>query len=757
MESIFKELKSLGLYDTVEQLQREIKANKLKSDVRSKLAGDLAIPVKWLSQESSKKPFSYPKKEVDRKKILKESQVDDKFLQKVVNKMVDNGRLDEVKTKFAREDRVFKLRCFKNMERDKENLFPDVNKIYQIKTDAEDGSDSNLGNSRFGFKPSSLDGPSETSVEFEKFKNYSDLRKKDHSDEMSKSGMGNISSIPGNSGMHSFVRNVKNSDTSQDINSFENQITGTGVGVSGIHKVEQSDFVDDNGKDIIKEIEEDDEPDTYTDDDDSGFKIVEAGEHNFLDKCQEIAKKYDFPAVSVKPPDEADKIFEKERQKKYEEERAKEDITLNKKEKKKADADKKALKRALGKLEQESEPDSDESIPTNLPKWVKFVPWEDEFYPAEFNGIVYDCYNLKVVFDREKTGFEETREFPIVPNSIIAGRYQVMEYLGSAAFSKAIRVFDLHSNEEVCMKIIENNKDYFDQSIDEIKLLRYINVNWDNVDDENVIGIVDFFYHKEHLFIVTELLKDNLYEFYKYNREQESELYFTLNRLQKITKQILVALDYIHGLKLIHCDLKPENILIKSYSQTKVKVIDFGSSCFIHDHLSSYVQSRSYRAPEVILGCRYDYKIDIWSLGCIVAELFTGYVLFQNDSVQGLLARVLGIIGPIPEYMMKEGKLVSNFFTREGILYQEGSGGNSSQSVSDASHKKNDNKDSDGPIKINLLIPKKTKLKYRLKTDDAMFIDFVRSLLQVDPCRRPTAKEAMTHPWLTETTYPEDD
>ena len=153
-----------------------------------------------------------------------------------------------------------------------------------------------------------------------------------------------------------------------------------------------------------------------------------------------------------------------------------------------------------------------------------------------------------------------------------------MEYLGSAAFSKAIRVFDLHTNEEVCMKIIENNKDYFDQSIDEIKLLRYINVNCEDVDDENVIRLIDFFYHKEHLFIVTELLKDNLYEFYKYNREQESQIYFTLPRLQQITKQILVGLDYVHGLKLIHCDLKPENILIKSYSQTKVKVIDFGSS-----------------------------------------------------------------------------------------------------------------------------------------------------------------------------------
>lgn len=114
--------------------------------------------------------------------------------------------------------------------------------------------------------------------------------------------------------------------------------------------------------------------------------------------------------------------------------------------------------------------------------------------------------------------------------------------------------------------------------------------------------------------------------------------------------------------------------MIKSYSRTEVKVIDFGSSCFIHDHLNSYVQSRSYRAPEVIIGCKYDYKIDMWSLGCILAELWTGSVLFQNDTIQGLLSRVIGIIGPFPEWMMKEGRLVNKFFTKEKLLYQDAVG-----------------------------------------------------------------------------------
>lgn len=99
---------------------------------------------------------------------------------------------------------------------------------------------------------------------------------------------------------------------------------------------------------------------------------------------------------------------------------------------------------------------------------------------------------------------------------------------------------------------------------------------------------------------------------------------------QSITIQCLEALQFLHGLGLIHCDLKPENILVKSYSRCEVKVIDLGSSCFETDHLCSYVQSRSYRAPEVILGLPYDKKIDIWSLGCILAELCTGNVSYVS-------------------------------------------------------------------------------------------------------------------------------
>ncbi|KHG12257.1 putative serine/threonine-protein kinase dyrk2 [Gossypium arboreum] len=328
----------------------------------------------------------------------------------------------------------------------------------------------------------------------------------------------------------------------------------------------------------------------------------------------------------------------------------------------------------------------------------------------------FETFNLKI----------EDKNFHVVLNSVIAGRYHVAEYLGSAAFSKAIQAHDLHAGMDVCVKIIKNNKDFFDQSLDEIKLLKYVNKH-DPADKHHILRLYDYFYYREHLLIVCELLKANLYEFHKFNRESGGEVYFTMPRLQSITIQCLEALQFLHGLGLIHCDLKPENILVKSYSRCEVKVIDLGSSCFETDQLCSYVQSRSYRAPEVILRLPYDKKIDVWSLGCILAELCTGNVLFQNDSPATFLARVIGIIGPIEQGMLAKGRDTYKYFTKNHMLYERNQETN----------------------RLEYLIPKKTSLRHRMPMEDQGFVDFVAHLLEVNPKKRPTATEALKHPWLS--------
>ncbi len=92
--------------------------------------------------------------------------------------------------------------------------------------------------------------------------------------------------------------------------------------------------------------------------------------------------------------------------------------------------------------------------------------------------------------------------------------------------------------------------------------------------------------------------------------------------------------------------------MIKSYTNKTLKVIDLGSSVFFHDEATFYVSTRSYRAPQIILGVPYDGKIDIWSLGCIVAEMYTGNVLFNAETSSGLLALIQGLRGPWPSWML---------------------------------------------------------------------------------------------------------
>lgn len=166
-----------------------------------------------------------------------------------------------------------------------------------------------------------------------------------------------------------------------------------------------------------------------------------------------------------------------------------------------------------------------------------------------------------------------------------------------------------------------------------------------------------------------ELLRANLYEFAKHNRESGDAPYFTPPRVQSVARQVLRSLAFLHSLGLVHADLKPENVLIRSYSKCQVKVIDLGSSCFLTDRLSSYVQSRSYRAPEVILGLPYGQKIDVWSLGCLVAELASGRVLFHNASLPAILARVEGILGRVPARMVQRGRYAHRYYARDGRLY----------------------------------------------------------------------------------------
>jgi serine/threonine protein kinase len=166
----------------------------------------------------------------------------------------------------------------------------------------------------------------------------------------------------------------------------------------------------------------------------------------------------------------------------------------------------------------------------------------------------------------------------------VEGQQSIANANANANANRNEREQERERDQWVCLKIIKYGKDYFDQSLDEIKLLQYINThatlasesavndngngngstnrnsnsnsNSNNnsyaaADKYNVLRLIDYFYYKEHIYIVTELLRDNLYEFQKAIKDSGQKPYFVLPRIKLITKQILIALKFIHELGLL--------------------------------------------------------------------------------------------------------------------------------------------------------------------------------------------------------------
>lgn len=213
----------------------------------------------------------------------------------------------------------------------------------------------------------------------------------------------------------------------------------------------------------------------------------------------------------------------------------------------------------------------------------------------------------------------------------------------------------------------------------------------------------------------------NLYEFIKSNAFRG----FSLKLIRRFTKQLLSSLNLLKQHKVIHCDLKPENILLRHPLHSEIKVIDFGSSCFENEKVYTYIQSRFYRSPEVILGMTYGMPIDMWSLGCILAELYTGVPIFPGENEQEQLACIMEVFGPPEKHLIEKS-------TRKKLFFD--SMGKPRLTVSSKGRRRR---------------PSSKTLQQVLKCDDEAFLDFIAKCLRWDPDRRMKPDEAIRHEFIT--------
>ncbi|XP_042030295.1 dual specificity protein kinase YAK1 homolog isoform X1 [Salvia splendens] len=367
--------------------------------------------------------------------------------------------------------------------------------------------------------------------------------------------------------------------------------------------------------------------------------------------------------------------------------------------------------------------------------------------------------------DNENSDLILTVNYSLV-NSNLNQRYVVKDVLGQGTFGQVAKCWVAEMNSFVAVKIIKNLPAFYQQALVEVSILTTLNKKFDPEDKHHIVRIYDYFVYQNHLCIVFELLDVNLYELIKLNHFRG----LSLSIVQLFSKQILRGLALMKDAGIIHCDLKPENILLStSVKPAEIKIIDFGSACREDRTVYSYIQSRYYRSPEVLLGYQYTTAIDMWSFGCIVAELFLGLPLFPGVSEFDLLRRMIKILGgQPPDYILRKAKNTSKFFKFIGSINHDDRDQSQRSNYSmyqvlteeefaaRESKKPSIGKEYFNHMNLEAIV---TKYPYRknLPEEEILkesqirlaLIDFLKGLVEFDPDKRWSPLQASMHPFVT--------
>ncbi|XP_012875010.1 PREDICTED: homeodomain-interacting protein kinase 3 [Dipodomys ordii] len=333
----------------------------------------------------------------------------------------------------------------------------------------------------------------------------------------------------------------------------------------------------------------------------------------------------------------------------------------------------------------------------------------------------------------------------------IKNTYEVLDFLGRGTFGQVVKCWKRGTNEIVAIKILKNHPSYARQGQIEVSILARLST--ENADEYNFVRAYECFQHRNHTCLVFEMLEQNLYDFLKQNKFSP----LPLKVIRPILQQVATALKKLKSLGLIHADLKPENIMLVDPVRQpyRVKVIDFGSASHVSKTVcSTYLQSRYYRAPEIILGLPFCEAIDMWSLGCVIAELFLGWPLYpgalEYDQIR-YISQTQGLPG---EQLLNVGTKSTRFFCRETDMSRSGwrlktlEEHETETGMKSKEARKYIFNSLDDIVHVNTVMDLEGSDLLAEKADRREFVSLLKKMLLIDADLRITPAETLNHPFV---------
>ncbi|XP_048481314.1 homeodomain-interacting protein kinase 2 isoform X2 [Plutella xylostella] len=355
----------------------------------------------------------------------------------------------------------------------------------------------------------------------------------------------------------------------------------------------------------------------------------------------------------------------------------------------------------------------------------------------------------------KRSGCGGDGDYQLVQHEVLyssSNRYEVLEFLGRGTFGQVVKCWKKGTNEIVAIKILKNHPSYARQGQIEVSILSRL--SQESADEFNFVRAYECFQHRSHTCLVFEMLEQNLYDFLKQNKFSPLPLKY----IRPILQQVLTALLKLKQLGLIHADLKPENIMLVEPARQpyRVKVIDFGSASHVSKAVcNTYLQSRYYRAPEIILGLAFCEAIDMWSLGCVVAELFLGWPLYPGSSEYDQIRYISQTQGLPTEHMLNSASKTAKFFYRDvDSTYPFWRLKTPEEHEAETGIKSKEARkyifnclDDIGQVNVPTDLEGGQLLAE--KADRREFIDLLKRMLTMDQERRITPGEALNHAFVT--------